>query len=187
MHNTNQVNLIETTIYDRCIAGDRRAQMQLYDQYAHAMYNVALRMVQDTALAQDIMQDSMITALDKLATWNRTATYGAWLKRIVINNSINALRKKGRLDVTSYDASEMHLNRLPASDDDIDALDDENLTVVRVKNALNRLNDRYKLILTMHLIEGLDNDEISEHLDITNGMCRTTISRAKEQLRNLLK
>lgn len=48
---------------------------------------------------------------------------------------------------------------------------------------MNTLNERYKNILNLHLIEGMDHEEISALLGITNGMCRTTISRAKEQLR----
>lgn len=178
--------LTDLTLYDRCINGDRQAQVQLYELYARAMYNVALRIVKDTAEAEDIMQESMITALDKLASWNRTATFGAWLKRIVINNSINALRKSNRLDVSSYDAKEMHLNAVEYSHDGID-LEEEHMTFKRVQAAMQTLNERYHNILNLHLIEGLDHEEISELLGITNGMCRTTISRAKEQLRLKLK
>lgn len=172
----------QLTIYDRCMRGDRLAQMELYDTYAAAMYNVSLRIIRDTAAAEDIMQESMITALDKLATWNQTATFGAWLKRIVINNSITALRKKGRLDLQSYDAHESHLNTVLDEDDEAD-LEIEEMTMKKVLAAMDTLNERYKNILNLHLIEGLDHEEISEHLGITNGMCRTTISRAKEQLR----
>ena len=172
----------QLTIYDRCMQGDRLAQVALYDTYAGAMYNVALRIVKDTAEAEDIMQESMITALDKLATWNQTATYGAWLKRIVINNSITALRKKGRLDTRSYDAHEMYLITVEDAHDGVD-LEEEHMTIKRVLAAMDTLNDRYKNILNLNLIEGLDHEEISELLGITNGMCRTTISRAKEQLR----
>jgi RNA polymerase sigma-70 factor (ECF subfamily) len=162
--------------------GDRLAQMELYNTYAAAMYNVSLRIMRDTAVAEDIMQESMITALDKLATWNQTATFGAWLKRIVINNSITALRKNGRLETSSYDAHDMYLNTV--IDDDNDDVDiEEGMTVKHVLAAMETLNERYKNILNLHLIEGLDHEEISEHLGITNGMCRTTISRAKEQLR----
>jgi len=173
---------MQFTIYDRCMQGDRLAQMELYDTYAGAMYNVALRILKDSAEAEDVMQESMITALDKLASWNQTATYGVWLKRIVTNNSITALRKKGRLDIRSYDAHEMHIHSLTEEYDGVD-LEAEGMTLKRVLAGMNTLNERYKNILNLHLIEGMDHEEISALLGITNGMCRTTISRAKEQLR----
>lgn len=168
------------TIYERCMQGDRRAQLELYDTYAGAMYNVALRILKNTAAAEDMMQESMITALEKLHTWNETATFGAWLKRIVINNSINELRKNKKIDIRSYDAQEMYLHNI---EDHNEPSIEEGTTIKKVQAAMECLNDRYKNILNLHLIEGLDHAEISELLGITNGMCRTTISRAKEQLR----
>jgi len=100
--NTNQVTLTETeiTLYDLCEQGDQRAQMKVYDNYSRGMYHVALRILNDSAEAEDIMQESMITALNKISQWNREASFGSWLKRIVINNSLSRLRKTKKMEIT---------------------------------------------------------------------------------------
>jgi RNA polymerase sigma-70 factor (ECF subfamily) len=142
------------------------------------MYNTALRIVKDTAVAEDVMQESFITAFSKLGTFKGTATFGAWLKRIVINNSLTTFKKEQR-----YTA----LDRQPevAIDDSevLAASVHQNEQMQKVLNALKLLKERYHHVLTLHYIEGFDTDEMSEILNITNATCRTLLSRAKESLR----
>ena len=68
--------------------------MEIYDRYYHAMYNTAVRIVKDPATAEDILQESFLSAFTKLETFKGEVTFGAWLKRIVINNSIYEYRKQ---------------------------------------------------------------------------------------------
>jgi RNA polymerase sigma factor (sigma-70 family) len=170
----------EITLYDKCEQGDRKSQMLVYDKYAKGMYHVALRIVQNSHLAEDIMQESMITAFTKMQQWNRTATFGAWLKRIVVNNSLSHLRKHGKHEVVNYDEVAFQMEQ--TADDGIE-MDAAGITAAQALEAMNKLKDSYREILTLSLVEGMDNDEISEILGISNGMCRTTISRAKSSLR----
>ncbi len=183
--NTNHVTLAETDIklYDLCEQGNRKAQMQVYDKYARGMYHVALRLVQDSAQAEDLMQESMITAFSKMRQWNRTATFGSWLKRIVVNNSLTHLRKNSRMTTVDYD--EVSYEMEAAVEPQID-MEEAGMTARRVMAAMAELKDNYREILTLSLIEGMDNEEISEIMGISHGMCRTTISRAKSALRKKL-
>jgi len=71
-----------------CQSRDQRAQLEVYNRYNKAMYNTALRIVKDSFKAEDIMQESFLTAFTKLNTLEDTKLFGAWLKRIVVNNSI---------------------------------------------------------------------------------------------------
>jgi RNA polymerase sigma factor (sigma-70 family) len=171
----------EIELYQLCENGDRKAQLHVYDQYASGMYHVALRIVQDTAQAEDIMQDSMITAFAKMKQWNRDATFGSWLKRIVVNNSLTYIRKAKKMPKVDYDdvAHEMENQ----ADEYID-MESAGLTAQKVLEIMNELKDNYREILTLSLIEGMDNEEICEIMSITNAMCRTTISRAKASLRS---
>lgn len=185
--NTNQVTLTETeiTLYDLCQQGDQRAQMQVYDNYSRGMYHVALRILKDPAEAEDVMQESLITALNKMSQWNREATFGSWLKRIVINNSLSLLRKKNKMERIAYDDVSYHLES-QADEEQID-MENAGMTAKKILQIMNELKDNYKQILTLHLIEGMDNEEICEIMKISNAMCRTTISRAKESLRKKIK
>ncbi|MGY5847554.1 RNA polymerase sigma factor [Salegentibacter sp. HM20] len=168
----------------RCRKGDQRAQMQIYDRYYKAMYNTAFRIVNDTAEAEDIMQEAFLKAFTKIESFQGTSTFGAWLKRIVVNLSINAFNKNSRYTEVSYNDE---LKNETEEDPGIALTESgENEKVKQVLWALNSLKENYKIALNLHLIEGYDYEEISEILNISYANCRTMISRAKESLRKKL-
>lgn len=168
-----------------CKKGNQLAQLEVYNRYQGAMYNVALRIVKDTAEAEDIMQESFLTAFNKLDTFKGDASFGAWLKRIVVNNALTQYKKSQRFVALPDQGLE----------DDVDeasynGIAEETYTHLKATEALrclNSLHERYRTVLTLHLIEGFDYEEIGEILHISYANCRTLISRAKESLRNKLK
>ena len=168
----------------RCRKGEQRAQMEIYDKYYKAMYNTALRIVNDTAEAEDVMQEAFIKAFSKLHTFEGKSSFGAWLKKIVVNLSINSFNKKSKFEQVSY--NDQFKNEL-TEDEGIDLEENKaNTQVQQVLRAMKELKENYRIMLSLHLIEGYDYDEICEILEITPANCRTTISRAKESLRTKL-
>ena len=158
--------------------------MEIYDRYYHAMYNTAVRIVKDPATAEDIMQESFLSAFTKLDTFKGEVTFGAWLKRIVVNNSIYQYRKQQKLQETPLESVLYKVE----DHDGIDS-DDQGSTermAQKVLETMKQLKDNYRVSLTLHLIEGYDYEEISEIMNISYGNCRTMISRAKESLRKKL-
>jgi RNA polymerase sigma-70 factor (ECF subfamily) len=147
------------------------------------MYNTAVRIVKDSFEAEDIMQDSFLTAFSKLDSLKEAVTFGSWLKRIVINNSIYHFNKKNKYNEVALDDV-----LFKVEDEDGIASDYEftNLKAQQIMETMKTLKDSYRVALTLHLIEGYDYDEISEIMNITYANCRTTISRAKESLRQKL-
>ena len=174
---------IETLIV-LCKKGNQLAQMEVYNRYQAAMYNVSARIVKDTADAEDIMQESFITAFSKLHMFKGEATFGSWLKRIVINNSISHYKKNQRMVMLDEDRIADQVDE--ASFDGISEDDYTNTKAEQVMKGMDSINKNYKQILTLHLIEGYDYEEICEILEISYANCRTMISRAKESLRNKL-
>ncbi len=168
----------------RCRKGDERAQLEIYNKYYKAMYNTALRIVNDTAEAEDIMQDAFLKAFAKINTFEERSTFGAWLKKIVVNLSINRHHKNTKYTTVPYE--DEFKNEL-TEDQGIDLREEmANTEVKRLLNVMKTLKENYRVILSLHFIEGYDYDEICEILNITPANCRTTISRAKEQLRTRL-
>ena len=171
-------------LLEKCRLGDQRAQMKVYNKYYKAMYNTAFRIVKHSAEAEDIMQESFLTAFSKLDTFQGNSTFGAWLKKIVVNRSINAFNKNSKYQEVTYN------DQLKDAEGDgmgIAAQEEEsNPKVQQILKALESLKENYRLVLTLHLIEGYDYEEICEILGLTNANCRTTISRAKESLRKKL-
>ena len=171
-------------LLEKCLHGDERAQMVIYNKYSKAMYNTALRIVKDSAEAEDIMQECFLKAFEKLKTFQGTSTFGAWLKKIVVNYSISVYNKNTRYQEVSYNDQFKHSAE---EDSGIAATEEqENSKVKMILKAMDGLKENYRMILNLHLIEGYDYDEICEILNISNANCRTTISRAKESLRKKL-
>lgn len=150
------------------------------------MYNTAVRIVKDSFEAEDIMQDSFLTAFTKLDSLKESVTFGSWLKRIVINNSIYSFNKSNKYIEIALDEVLFKVEE----DDDEDGIASDyeftNLKAQQIMETMKTLKDSYRVALTLHLIEGYDYDEISEIMNITYANCRTTISRAKESLRQKL-
>jgi RNA polymerase sigma-70 factor (ECF subfamily) len=166
-----------------CKSKNQSAQLEIYNRYYKAMYNIAYRIVKNNFEAEDIMQDSFLVAFTKLDNLKEHITFGAWLKRIVINKSIYHFNKNSKyqdvpLDNVLYKIEE---------DSNTNSQDDyTNLKAKQVLETMKSLKDNYRISLTLHLVEGYDYEEISDIMNISYANCRTTISRAKDSLRNKL-
>ncbi|MDX1461521.1 MAG: RNA polymerase sigma factor [Marinirhabdus sp.] len=166
-----------------CKKGNQLAQLEVYNRYNRAMFNVAFRIVKDAAMAEDCMQEAFIAAFTKLDSFKGTATFGSWLKRIVVNNSIAQYKKNQRyVPITETLERQMEVETFTG----IDTEAIENVDVQRILDGMQQLNGNYERILTLHFIEGYDYEEICDILDISYANCRTLISRAKESLRKKL-
>lgn len=162
-------------------AEKRKAQYELYKLYYKAMYNTALRIVNNSGEAEDIMQNSFLDAFGKLETWHGTGTFGSWLKRIVINNAVDAIRQHRELRMLTDDELEIPDFATENPYDDIEA------RVEEVKKAMNQLSHEDRIILSLFLLEGYDHEEISGILEISYNATRTRYSRARQRLCNILK
>ncbi|MFC0605157.1 RNA polymerase sigma factor [Winogradskyella pulchriflava] len=157
--------------------------MQLYNQYCNGMLIVALRFVKDTMEAEDIVQEAFIKAFSKLEQYKAEVSFGAWLKRIVINRCIDVLKSKRQRLI---ELEEHHLNVVDA-DYQSEWLVDDEITIKDVKTAIEQLPEKYKYVVMLYLIEGYDHQEISEILDISEVASRTQLSRGKQKLQLALK
>ena len=166
-----------------CKTKNQFAQLEIYNRFYKAMYNTAYRIVKDNFEAEDIMQDSFLTAFTKLESLKEAATFGSWLKRIVINNSIYHYKKSNKYDEVPLDDV---LYRVEDQDGVSSDYEFTNLKAKQVLETMKTLKDNYRVSLSLHLIEGYDYEEISEIMNISYANCRTTISRAKENLRQKL-
>jgi len=166
----------------KCKRGDVQSHETLYRQYAKAMFNTSLRIVNNASDAEDVLQESFASAFQHLDRFDYSSTFGAWLKRIVVNNSINALRKKklAFIDISDCNAGEMK---------DTEAPDEEDiqLKVEAIKKAMVLLPNGYRSVLSLLLFEGYDYEETGEILNISPSTVRTQYHRAKQKLLHTLK
>jgi RNA polymerase sigma factor (sigma-70 family) len=170
-------------LIDGCKTGDQKAQFQIYKLYYKAMYNTSLRIVNDTMEAEDIMQESFLSAFEKIDNYSGIVSFGAWLKKIVINRSLDALNRRKAI----FEDIDAHAGIKDSSGDDIAQKEEIDVRVEEVKQAIEKLPDGYRIILSLYLLEGYDHDEISEILSISSSTSRSQLSRAKQKLITELK
>ncbi len=156
--------------------------MQLYNQYCDGMLVVAFRFVKDTMEAEDIVQEAFIKAFSKLEQYKAEVSFGAWLKRIVINRCIDVLKSKRQRLVELED---YHLNVI--EDNEEEWTIEDGITLEAVKLAIEVLPEKYKYVVMLYLMEGYDHQEIAEILNITEVASRTQLSRGKQKLQLALK
>ena len=177
MRSTKQLH---QPIIDQCKNNKAKAQMQLYNLYCKAMFLVAHRYVKDRFLAEDVMQDAFIKAFKNIENYKNEVAFGAWLKRIVINQSIDQL-KKNKLELVSIN------EEVISKPDENDWSVESDISVEGIVEEINNLKEKYRLVLTLYLLEGYDHGEISEILKITTTTSRTHLLRGKKLLKEQLK
>ena len=174
---------INAPLVERCRLHDRTAQAEIYRRYSKAMFNAALRIVGDYAEAEDVLQESFVSAFRELASYKGDSSFGAWLKRIVVNKSINCLRQR-RLPLVPL--AEQH-HEAPAETEAYSA-DDEAEVRYRadvLRRCIQELPDGYRVVLTLYLLEGYDHLEIAGILGISESTSKSQYSRARVRLRAL--
>jgi RNA polymerase sigma factor (sigma-70 family) len=174
---------LHQNLLDECKAGDQKAQFQIYKLYYKAMYNTSLRIVSDTMEAEDVMQESFLAAFEKIDTYSGTVSFGAWLKKIVVNRSLDALNKRKAV----FEDIESHSGIRDEGPEESTRNEEIDIRVEAVKEAIEKLPDGYRVILSLYLLEGYDHDEIAEILKINSSTSRSQLSRAKQKLVGELK
>jgi RNA polymerase sigma factor (sigma-70 family) len=168
-------------LIDGCRRGDQKAQFQIYKLYYKAMYNTSLRIVNDTMEAEDIMQEAFLSAFEKIGTYSGTVSFGSWLKKIVQNRSLDYLSKNRKMiygDIESFHEIE------DTSGEEFHLSEETDTRLNKVMEAIKRLPEVYRNIVSLYLLEGYDHEEISEILSIPSSTSRSQFSRARNKIIN---
>lgn len=173
------IKLSDLLLVEQCKQNNRKAQMALYRQYCEGMFVIANRYMKDTAAAEDAMQDAFIKAFSKIHQYKGDVTFGAWLKRIVINTCLDQIKAR---KVDMYAINE---EVLAQADEDDWQVDDET-SVEEIMQAIDELPQQYKVVVKMFLLEGYDHAEISDVLGISESASRTNLYRGKQKLQQTL-
>ena len=172
--------MFQIELVEKCKANDRKAQVKLYRQYCDGMYNVAIRFLKNPDDAEDVLQESFIKAFQRIDQFKGEVTFGAWLKRIVVNGSIDFLKSKHQKTV------ELNEGYMQVVEDD-DWTVNDGISLEKIKEAIEQLPEKYKYVVQLFLVEGYDHSEIAQILGISGTASRTRLLRGKAQLKEQLK
>lgn len=170
---------LQQKLIKECKRQKPKAQLQLYNMYCKAMLQIAYRYVKDISLAEDVMQDAFIKAFKKIDSYTGKVAFGAWLKKIVINQSIDELKRKKLLTIS-------------INEEVLNVVEDTNWKVENevakglILKAIAEQKEKYRFVLNLYLIEGFDHNEIAEILGITVTTSRTHLMRGKKLVKEYL-
>lgn len=160
------------SLVEACLRHDERAYKRLYDAYAPKMLGVCLRYAHDRDAAQDMLHDGFIKVFDNLKSLKDPAQLGGWIRRVMVNTALNALRSiRETTTLDDPEAAEMPLTV------NYDGYDTE-----RILLAIQRLPEQYRAVFNLYEIEGYSHAEIGEKMGIKESSVRSILSRAKQKL-----
>ena len=167
---------IHQRLIDRCKKGDRRAQAEIYKLYAKPLYNVAFRVLNSRVEAEDVLQESFVKVFQKMDTYRGEATFGAWMKRIVVNASLNKVKKKKVAFVEVKDEI--------ISEEEYE--EEEPFTIEQVREAVRQLPDGFRVVFSLYMFEDRSHKDIAEELGITTSTSKSQLNRAKKKIQQYL-
>ena len=156
---------------------DVLACKQLYLQYADAMYNVCVRILQHQAEAEDALQESFIKIFNNIQQYRNESSIGSWMKQIVTNTCLNILRKKKLvLDELVDDISENENERENEHD----------YSIEDIKKAIEELPQGYRVVFNLFMFEEYTHKQIAEMLEISESTAKSQLFKAKRKLKEIL-
>ena len=170
---------IHSKLIEAARKGDQQSLYRLYKLYVQAMYNTCIRMVSNQYDAEDIIQESFIKAFNNLDSFRGDSSFGSWLKRIVINQSITFIKSK-KQEFTDID-------NLQIVNDETDENNFPKVDPVIIHESIKTLPEKARVVLNLYLLEGYRHKEIAEILDISESTSKSQYLRAKHLLREKLK
>ena len=160
-----------------CQANNDLGYSELYTRYAKRIYNSIHRIVSQTAEAEDILQETFLTAFKEIGKLSGVASFEAWVKRVAINKAISHLRKK-KIEFSDLDHTEIEAEK------EYDTLENElfETQVHDVRKSIDNLPHGYKTIVCLYLFENIPQEEIGAMLGISHNTVRTQYHRAKKKI-----
>ena len=164
----------EERLIARAQSGDRAAIRPLFERYADPLYSgVVLPRLGNPALAEDIVKDTFVTAMERLSSfrWEGRGIYG-WLRQIAIRKVIDWHRRAQRTDrILDRFAEEQPLcaDRMPLADEAIITAEERRQNLARLEDALGRIVPRYRQVLELRLVEEVPREECARRLGVTLG------------------
>ena len=184
LKNETYIHELETNeefLVQECISRSRLAQKVVYEQNYSHLLSCCIRYCENQEEAEDILHDSFIKIFKVIRKFNGSSTLKTWLTRLVINEVLMYLRKKKRLPKQTELKSD-HTEVAEISEEEL-----QHFSGKEVLKLIQKLPAGYKEILCLYSIDGYNHEEIGTALNIAPATSRSQLSRARKQLKDLLK
>lgn len=170
----------QQVLVKECLKGKRVSQRKLYDQFAGQMLAVCYRYTKSVADAEDVLQEGFIKVFSNLHQYKGEGELGAWIRRIMVNTSINYLKKNSRYQ-SELSFSDMPMHPVSVENPELRMESKELADLIR------QLPPGFQTVFNLHAVEGYTHVEIGQMLGINEGTSRSQYFRARALLVNWIK
>lgn len=175
-------------LLEQALAGDREALGQLLKCHEGRLYHTALRLLSNTDDAREATQEAMINIIRNLHRFQGNSQIGTWMTRIVINQSISQLRKRkvrkaASLDAVMSEEGTPMAQSLPSREPLPEAGVETSEMIVRLRQAVDALDEPFRSTLVLRDIEELDYNDIAKLQGVSLGTVKSRLFRARLALR----
>lgn len=157
---------------------DRRGQKALYEMFSAKMLAIANSYVNNLHDAEDILMNSFFTCFSKIEECREWKSFQFWLRKIVVNNSINFIRKNRNILYTDVEISEIG---------NVEEDWEEEMEELNMEEIFSKMPDGYRLIFNLYVFEEKKHHEIAEILNISEGTSKSQLSKSKKWITDFLK
>ncbi len=175
-------------VIEGCINGQRKYQEILHKAFYSKMLVVCMRYAQNTAEAEDLLHDGFIKLYDKLPKYKYQGSFEGWVRRIIVNNSIDFIRKRKEFTV-SFGAENEHIinDRSGDINESLQEIELKSFKAQQIIEAIQKLSPAYKAVFNMYVLEDMSHKEIADELGISIGTSKSNLSKAKVRIKEFLK
>jgi RNA polymerase sigma factor (sigma-70 family) len=167
----------EQAVINRILDGEQALYGVLIDRYKEGLYRHCFRFVRDEDKAEDITQQAFIKAYIHLEKYDQVHAFSTWLYKIATNEALEELRRKKALPLDDT-MTQMIIDGRP--------LPERTNIYAELHEAVDRLPDKQRAVVTLHYFEGKRYEEIAKELGSSIGSIKSWMNRAKKQLKELL-
>ena len=180
---TNQIEVNQ--LIKACLKGKRIAQNLLFKSVYGKMSAVCLRYADDKDEAKDMFQTGMIKVFKNLKKYNSKGSFEGWIRRIIVNNAIDYMRKKKNI-YESFENNILYEEIEKENLIDLQTTDNPNISADKIIELIHKLSPAYRTVLNLFIVEEYSHKEIAEKLNISLGTSKSNLSKAKINLKKLL-
>lgn len=177
----------------RAQEGDLRAFDELIQRYQERVYGTIYHMTSNHEDANDLTQETFVKAYKALSSFKGDSSFFTWVYRIAVNKTINFLKQRKNRNTNSFSLNDLDFNA--EHDPDLVALVSENTPrrnndlaelQEKLNEAMQKLSEVHRLVVTLHDVQGLSHEEIGKIMDCNPGTVRSRLFYARQQLQGSL-
>ena len=184
---TESAKQAEAVVIARAQQGDGAAFQTLYEAHKRRVYSICLRMVNNTAEAEDLTQEAFLQLFRKIGTFRGESAFTTWLHRMSVNVVLMKLRKKSLPEVSLEETLEPQNEDGPKRDiGTVDSQLSSSIDRVTLARAIGDLPAGYRKIFVLHDVDGYEHNEIAEMIGCSIGNSKSQLHKARMKLRELL-